>query len=104
MGTITAGIRCQHCGGLISMGRFLEKCPGCGAQGNHAYAVRQRHLQERPHRKRGHTVALFAVIGVFTLIVAASQMVGSAFKNQLSEEVLLPEEVVRISRINKDIK
>ena len=104
MGTITAGMQCQHCGRRISMGRFLEKCPGCGAQGNHAYAVRQRHLQERPHRKRGYTVALFAVIGVFTLIVAASQMVGSTFKNQLRKEVLLPEVVVRISRINKDIR
>lgn len=100
---MTAAMRCQQFGGRISMGRFLEKCPGCGAQGHHADAVRNRYLQKRSHRKRGHQGAVLAVISFFGL-VAVSRMVSCTSKNELSKKVLLPELVVRVGSIDKDIK
>ncbi len=104
MGIMTVGVRCQQCGGRISMGRFLEKCPGCGAQGNHAYAVRQRHLQEQPHLKRRHQVSLFAIMSFFALVIAVSRMGSFMSKNQVIKEERLPEVVQRIGSIEKDIK
>ena len=104
MGIMKVGVRCQQCGGRISMGRLLEICPGCGAQGNHAYAVRQRHLQERPLLKRGHQVSLFAIVTFFALVVAASRMGSFMSNDQVVKEERLPEVVQRIGSIEKDIK
>ena len=96
MGIMKVGVRCQQCGGRISMGRLLEICPGCGAQGNHAYAVRQRHLQKRPHLKRGHQVSLFAIVTFFALVVVASRMGSFMSNNQVVKKERLPEVVQRI--------
>ena len=104
MGMITAGIRCQQCGGRVRKRRFLKKCSHCGAQGNYAYAVRQWSLQERSYWMGRHRVAFFTVLGFLALFVGASRMVGAMSKDQIAQEAKFTKVVERIGSIDRNLQ